>query len=156
MSIRRDFPDLPPVWAAATLALQWAAGAWAPILRFDGSDAGASRTDAAGGVLVVAGLGLAIWAAVSFMRHRTAIEPRETPTTLLVDGPFRINRNPIYAGGALVLIGAGLIFGALSSLLLAFAFPWIVTRRFIFEEEAALRAAFGAEAKAYFADTRRW
>ncbi len=151
MSIRRDFPDLPPVWAAGTLAAQWVAAEWLPILRLDGG-----WVDAVGWLFVAAGLGLAIWAALWFARKKTTIEPRDTPRTLIVEGPFRVNRNPIYTGMALVLIGAGLILGALSALVLAFAFPWIITRRFIAGEEAALLAAFGLDADAYIATTRRW
>ena len=151
MSIRRDFPDIPPVWAGGVLAVQWAAARWLPLLRFD-----AGWADALGWALVVAGLALAVWAALWFRRKRTSIEPRDRPTALIVEGPFRIDRNPIYAGMALMLIGAALVLGALSSVALAFAFPWIVTRRFVLGEEAALREAFGAEADAYIARTRRW
>ena len=151
MSIRRDFPDIPPVWAAGVLAVQWAAARWLPLLRLD-----AAWADAIGWALVFAGLAPAVWAALWFRRKRTSIEPRDRPTALIVEGPFRIDRNPIYAGVALVLIGAGAVLGALSSVILAFAFPWIVTRRFILGEEAALREAFGAEAEAYMARTRRW
>ncbi len=151
MSIRRDFPDLPPVWAAGTLAAQWMVAEWLPLLDFDGG-----WVDAIGWLFVAAGLGLAVWAAIWFARKRTTIEPREEPTTLIVEGPFRVNRNPIYTGMALVLLGTGVILGALSAFALAFAFPVIITRRFILGEEAALRGAFGAEADAYIATTRRW
>ena len=116
----------------------------------------AAWADAIGWALIVAGLALAVWAALWFRRKRTSIEPRDRPTALIVEGPFRIDRNPIYAGVALMLFGAGVVLGALSSVLLALAFPWIVTRRFILDEEAALREAFGAEAEAYIARTRRW
>ncbi|CTQ32901.1 methyltransferase family protein [Jannaschia rubra] len=151
MSIRRDFPDLPPIWAVGTLAIQWLAATWLPILRFD-----AAWTDWLGGVVIAGGLALMVWSAVWFRRKRTAIEPRETPAALIVEGPFRINRNPIYTGMTAVLVGAGLLFGALSSLALALLFPVIVTRRFVLGEEAALKAAFGTKAQAYFAETRRW
>ena len=151
MSIRRDFPDIPPVWAAGVLAVQWVAARWLPLLRFD-----AGWTGVLGWALVVVGIALAVWAALWFRRKRTSIEPRDRPTALIVEGPFRIDRNPIYAGMALVLIGAGLVLGALSSVALAFAFPWIATRRFILGEEDALRETFGAEAEAYIARTRRW
>ena len=112
--------------------------------------------DALGWLLVAGGLALIGWAALWFRRKRTSIEPREVPRALIVEGPYRVNRNPIYAGMALILLGAGLVLGALSSVVLAFAFPFIITRRFVIGEEAALREAFGAEADAYIARTRRW
>ena len=151
MSIRRDFPDIPPAWFLGVLTAQWAAARALPVVAFEGVAA-----EAAGWALVGAGFGLAAWAAAWFRRRRTTIEPRDEPTTLIVEGPFRVNRNPIYSGMALVLTGAGLLLGAASSVALALAFPWIVTRRFVRGEEDALRAAFGEEARRYLARTRRW
>ena len=151
MSIRRDFPDIPPMWALGVLAVQWGLSRVLPVVRIDGA-----ATTALGWALVAAGFGLALWAALWFRRKRTSIEPRDRPTALIVEGPFRARRNPIYTGMALVLIGAGLLLGALSSLVAAFAFPWIVTRRFVLGEEEALVAAFGEQARRYLARTRRW
>jgi protein-S-isoprenylcysteine O-methyltransferase Ste14 len=150
MSIRRDFPDLPPVWAAGTFAAQLVLGRLAPV-PLTGAWA-----QAAGWALVAAGTGLAAWAALWFRRKRTTIEPREEPRALIVEGPFRVNRNPIYTGMALVLAGTGLLAGALSAVLLAGAFVWVIDRRFVRGEEATLRDAFGVEADRYIAGTRRW
>ena len=151
MSIRRDFPDIPPMWFLGVLLAQWVAAELLPLIHLGGA-----LVAAAGWALVAAGFGLALWAALWFRRKRTTIEPRDAPTALIVEGPFRVNRNPIYTGMALVLVGAGLLIGALSAAVLALVFPWIVTRRFILGEEAALRAAFGEEAERYLARTRRW
>ncbi len=148
MSIRRDFPDLPPVWAAGTLGLQCIAAWLLPIRGF--------AADRIGWFLVAVGLGLVGWAALKFRRHRTTIEPRETPAHLIVEGPFRINRNPIYTGMALMLVGFGAVLGTVSALLCAAIFPVIVTQRFIRGEEGDLRAAFGADADRYLDATRRW
>ena len=148
MSIRRDFPDLPPVWAAGTLGLQCIAAWLVPIRGF--------AADRIGWFLVAAGLGLVGWAALKFRRHRTTIEPRETPAHLIVEGPFRINRNPIYTGIALAVIGGTFIWGGPAGMIVAALYPLLVTRRFILPEEAALRAAFGEKAESYIARTRRW
>ncbi|MEM7490445.1 MAG: isoprenylcysteine carboxylmethyltransferase family protein [Pseudomonadota bacterium] len=148
MSVLRDFPDLPPVWAAGALVLQFAATASLPLARFDLAGIG----------WAVLGVGIALigWSAYWFWRKRTSIEPRDTPSALIVEGPFRLNRNPIYSGMAICLLGTGVILGSLAALLLVPTFLWIVTRRFVLGEEAALRAAFGPEAEAYIARTRRW
>lgn len=151
MSIRRDFPDLPPVWATGVLALQVAAALLLPWGRF--ASGGAAILGAVG---CVAGLALILWAALWFRAKDTSIEPRDTPRALIVEGPFRLSRNPIYAGMALILIGAGLLLGSVPAILLALAFPPIVTRRFILEEEAALRRTFGPEAEEYLRGSRRW
>ena len=151
MSVVRDFPDLPPVWMLGHAALAWGAARVLPLVEFAGP---VSR--ALGAAIALAGVGLAAWAAAWFARRRTTIEPREEPTALIVEGPFRVNRNPIYTGMALVLLGWALWLGALSALLVVIPFAWIIDRRFVRGEEAALRQAFGAEAESYMARSRRW
>ena len=144
----KGFPDLPPIWAAGVWLAQQAAARWVPVARFDAGWVGPA--------LVALGLGMIVWSAVWFWRKRTPIEPHHAPTALIVEGPYRPNRNPIYTGLAAILLGTGLNVGALASVALAALFPLIVTRRFVRPEEDGLRAAFGAEADAYIARTRRW
>lgn len=151
MAMRDKFPDLPPIWATGFFVAEWVAASVLPIVTF-----GAPVAAALGAIFALAGFGIAIWAAVWFGRKKTAIEPGDTPTSLIVEGPFRINRNPIYTGMALVLFGVALWLGSLSSVLIALIFPLVITSRFIRDEEAALRKAFGADAERYFAKTRRW
>lgn len=151
LSIRRDFPDLPPVWVLAVAVAAWAAARYVPLWSL-----ASPASTAVGIALIAAGVVLAAWSAVWFRRKRTTIEPRTVPSALIVEGPFRLNRNPIYTGMALALFGVAIWMGALSALIVAAVFPVVVTRRFIIGEEDALRRAFGAEADAYFRKTRRW
>ena len=151
MSVLRDFPDLPPVWMLGHGALAFVLDRWLPLVRFDGA-----AVKAVGSVVALAGVGIAVWAAAWFARKRTTIEPRETPRSLIVEGPFRLNRNPIYTGMALVLAGWALWLGSLSALLAVLPFVPIIDRRFARGEEAALREAFGNGAERYLAQTRRW
>ena len=151
MSVLRDFPDLPPIWMLGHGAAAWAAAEWLPLLRFD-----SGTTRVVGIAIGVAGIGLAVWASLWFARKRTTIEPRESPRTLIVEGPFRLNRNPIYTGMALVLLGFAFWLGALSALIAVLPFPFVIDRRFVRGEEAALRDAFGEQADRYIEATRRW
>ncbi|MDY8110745.1 isoprenylcysteine carboxylmethyltransferase family protein [Fulvimarina sp. 2208YS6-2-32] len=151
MAMRDRFPDLPPVWAAGFFAAEWIVADVLPIVAF-----GQPVTALLGAMLAVCGFAIAIWAAIWFGRKKTAIEPGETPKALIVEGPFRINRNPIYTGMALVLLGVAVWLGALSAVIVALGFPFVITARFIRDEEAALRKAFGQKAERYFAGTRRW
>lgn len=141
-------PDLPPVWMAVFAACAWALARWAPILRFDAG--------ALGSILIAAGIVLIGWAAVWFWRKDTPIEPGNRPRALIVEGPYRLNRNPIYTGLALILLGYALDRGAASALLPPALYPVLITRRFIVPEEAALRATFGQRAEDFIGDTRRW
>ena len=151
MSVLRDFPDLPPIWMLGHGAAAWAAAELLPLVSFRN---GLNETLGFG--LAVLGASLAVWASLWFWRKRTTIEPREEPDALIVEGPFRINRNPIYAGMALILLGWSVWLGTLSAWLAVLPFPWLIERRFVLGEESALRAAFGAEADRYMLATTRW
>ena len=142
--------DLPPVWLALFAALGWVQAAWAPFGAFGGFG------DWLGAGLVAAGLGLAVAAAVQFRRARTTIIPHEMPTAIVTSGVYRISRNPIYLGDALILAGLGLRWDSVLALVLVPVFVAVITRRFILPEEARLRARFGAEFDAWAARVRRW
>lgn len=141
--------DLPPVWAALAALASWGLSAAfpAPALHLG---------PALPLLLGAVGFALILWSALAFRRARTPIEPRHDARTLITGGPFRINRNPIYTGLTLILAGFALHLGSLAAWLPVAAFPAVVTRRFILDEEARLRRAFGAEAEAWIARSRRW
>ncbi|MEM8788165.1 MAG: methyltransferase [Pseudomonadota bacterium] len=141
-------PDMPPFWMLGFGALAWAAARLIPLWQFD--------IQPVGRVLGALGLALILWSAVWFWRKKTPIEPGHVPAALIVEGPYRLNRNPIYTGLCLLLLGYALGLGALSALVPAVLFPLLLTARFVTPEEAALRRAFGDAADVYFRTTRRW
>jgi len=143
--------DLPPVWLFLCALLTWALARWAPIL-----DLSHPALDWIGRALIAAALVTMVWSAVWFGRLGTPIMPRRRPNALIVEGPYRISRNPIYLADLVLLIGWWLLHPSLSGLAAPPFFVWIVTKRFIEPEEAVLREVFGAEAEAYFARVRRW
>ena len=151
VAVLKGFPDLPPIWLLAGLGLAWLLAGWLPLVRLFGP-----VWQAAGIGLALAGLGLILWAAWWFWRKKTTIEPHHDPGVLIVEGPYRLSRNPIYVGMLAILTGTVMWFGALSGLPLPVAFAVILERRFILPEEAALVRAFGPEATRYMAVTRRW
>lgn len=148
---RHSFPDLPPIWGLGILLaaiaigrLVWPGPFTSPIYAYLGI------------LLALVGFALIIWAAFWFRRKRTPILPGDMPKTLIVEGPFRLNRNPIYTAMTLIVIGGTFIRGGPAGLIVAAIYPVLITRRFILAEEAGLRAAFGSEADSYIARTRRW
>jgi len=142
--------DTPPVWLALFAALAWLQGRGLGLVETGGGQR------AAGWALLVAGAALLVAAALEFRRNRTTIMPHETPRALIAGGVYRVSRNPIYLGDALILAGLCLLFGAPDALWLVPGFMMLITRRFIRPEEARLRAAFGDAAERYMARVRRW
>ncbi|MEJ6388980.1 methyltransferase family protein [Gymnodinialimonas ulvae] len=147
----KGFPDLPPLWLLLFMVAAWVLARFVPLS--DSIDPLLQRFG-----VMVAGLGfvLIFWAAAWFWKKKTTIEPHHTPGTLIVEGPFRLSRNPIYLGMILILSGQVIWLSALSPVILIPALLLLFTRRFVLPEEAALVESFGAEGRAYIDATRRW
>jgi protein-S-isoprenylcysteine O-methyltransferase Ste14 len=110
-----------------------------------------------GGVLVVLGIGLALWCVVTFgtIGQGTAA-PFDPPRKLVVRGPYRFVRNPMYVGALTALGGAALFYTSLP-LLGLLLFYWIVLHAFVyFYEEPTLARTFGPDYDQYRRDVRRW
>ena len=103
-----------------------------------------------------AGILLALWAAAGFIRAGTPLEPYKEASALVTSGPYRLSRNPIYLGMALLLLGFWLWLGSLSPGLVLPGFVIAIERRFIRREEAHLEERFGASFRSYRASVRRW
>lgn len=141
--------DLPPVWLLAFGGLGlWLDGLWDLSFPWGLADLGP--------VLLGAGATLFGLGGVQMLRARTPVIPRRDPAALVTGGVFRLTRNPIYLGDAALLAGAILWWDAPEALPLVPAFMALVSRRFIRDEEARLRAAFGAEFDDWAARVRRW
>jgi protein-S-isoprenylcysteine O-methyltransferase Ste14 len=84
------------------------------------------------------------------------LSPLDPPRRLVISGLYRFVRNPMYVGGALVLIGTNLIAPSLG--LLAYSLTWfaLVSTFVRLYEEPALRRAFPDDYQAYFAAVPRW
>lgn len=109
------------------------------------------------GVLpLAAGIGVVLWVARMFRRRDTTIRPFEESSTLVVEGPFRFSRNPIYLSLVLALLGVGLLLGSLTPFLVVPAFALLIDRRFIRVEEAMLERRFGSQYLALKSRVRRW
>ncbi len=143
------FPDLPPVWAAAFGLAAIVAARVLPILTFPQSKLLAT-------VFLCAGFGVILWSAFYFWKKKTPIEPHHTPKALIVEGPYRMSRNPIYLGMFLGLLGIAVWSGGLIAIVIVCFFPLVITKRFVAAEETALRGQFGQEADHYLASTARW
>jgi protein-S-isoprenylcysteine O-methyltransferase Ste14 len=112
---------------------------------------------APGIVLLCAGGALAGSCIVAFAaRGRGTPAPFDPPRRFVAVGPYRVVRNPMYIGGALLLLGFGLIERSPAIVLLVPAW-WLLFHLFVlFYEEPVLRAKFGREYEDYCRRTSRW
>jgi protein-S-isoprenylcysteine O-methyltransferase Ste14 len=109
------------------------------------------------GVLLVAlGLGVGAWAAVTMRRAGESPNPTEPTRTLVVSGPFRFSRNPLYLALTLLDAGIALAFSSLWALALLVIVLVIMDRRVIASEERYLHGQFGERYAQYTARVRRW
>lgn len=107
-----------------------------------------------GGVLLWAVL--TVSAVSSFRRARTAIIPNRPATMLVLGGPYRFTRNPMYLALVLLYLGVGLLINSIWTLLLLPLVLLILYVTVIRREERYLAAAFGASYDVYRAQVRRW
>ncbi len=110
----------------------------------------------AGAVPAVLGLALGSSGALLFKSAGTTIRPFQESRSLVVAGPFRISRNPMYLGMTLVLIGLAIFLGSISPWIAIPFFVLVIHRLFIPHEEAALADQFGAHYAQYRTRVRRW
>jgi protein-S-isoprenylcysteine O-methyltransferase Ste14 len=109
-----------------------------------------------GWVLIAGGPILIIGSDLLFKNTKTTVKPYEQPTQLLISGPFRISRHPMYLGMALVLLGVAIVHGTLLSFAFPVVFGLVMERLFIPIEEANLERVFGRQYLEYKQRVRRW
>jgi len=92
----------------------------------------------------------------TFRRKRTSFLPFRPATTLVIAGPYRYTRNPMYVAAALLTVAFGLWLNTWWPIILLI--PALVTiRRYVIDrEESYMRRRFGAEYDLYTRHVRRW
>jgi len=111
----------------------------------------------AGMVIGAAGAAVALWCIFTFASiGRGTPAPFDPPRRLVIQGPYRFVRNPMYIGAGLALAGAALFYESLPLLGYAGLF-FLATHLFVvWYEEPTLRRTFGQEYEAYCRQVRRW
>lgn len=145
----------PPLIYGAGLALGLALNWLAPLPLWPGDVTRTWRWPV-GAVLFTAGGVLAAWAMLRFSRAGTPIPTWRPTTALVVEGPYRFSRNPIYVALSLAYAGLGLGFD--NAWLLALLAPVLAVMRYgvVAREERYLERRFGDDYRRYKASVRRW
>jgi protein-S-isoprenylcysteine O-methyltransferase Ste14 len=111
----------------------------------------------AGMLVGAAGAALALTCIFTFaFVGRGTPAPFDPPRRLVVRGPYRLLRNPMYAGAGLALAGAALSYQSIALLGYAAVFLVVMHAFVVLYEEPTLRRMFGKEYEAYCRQVGRW
>jgi protein-S-isoprenylcysteine O-methyltransferase Ste14 len=143
----------PPLLYFGPLLLGWLLG-W--LLGIGGWKNYRSLSLYVGGVLALAGIILILWAAGLFRRAGTNVRPWEPASALVVTGPYRKTRNPMYLGMTLLYFGLAVLLHSIVALLLLVAVLVVMQTQVIAREESYLEARFGDDYREYKKRVRRW
>jgi protein-S-isoprenylcysteine O-methyltransferase Ste14 len=111
----------------------------------------------AGMITGAVGAAVALWCIFTFASiGRGTPAPFDPPRRLVIQGPYRFVRNPMYIGAGLALASAALFYESLP-LLGYTALFFLATHLFVvWYEEPTLRRTFGQEYERYCSQVRRW
>ncbi len=107
--------------------------------------------------MIVAGVGL-LGACVREFAHRGrgTLSPADPPRALVVQGPYRHVRNPMYLAVTVIVLGESILAGS-RGLLIYWVIWFAVTQLFVLGyEEPRLPEQFGASYEQYTRSVRRW
>ena len=109
-----------------------------------------------GGLLLLGGLVIAGAAVREMRRLHTSPDPHQAVAALVISGPYRFSRNPIYLGMLLIFLGFTLLAATLWGLLIGPFLIRAVVRSIIRAEEAYLQGRFKEQYSLYRSLVRRW
>lgn len=147
----KGFPDIPPVWWIGSIATIYAGKFLLPGLHVAWPVLNVISI-----LCALASLSLIGWSALWFLRKKTPIEPHQTPASLIIEGPYRLCRNPIYLALVGLTLACALGNGSVMGVVVTCILWWVLDRRFARVEEEMLRRTFPAAADRYIAQTKRW
>ena len=113
------------------------------------------------GILFIpVGMFLVIWANYALLyigkiglRDR---EPMQRPSNLVLVGPYRFTRNPIYLGCLLMLLGLVIVWSSIVTLFFLILIYIVFRYIFIKREEIILEEEFGDEYRDFKKRVKRW
>lgn len=143
-----------------TIVLPGTMGGWLPVYfatRFQEPIYVAGARHPAAAVPFAIGAAIYFWCLWNFaVKGRGTPAPIDAPKVLVVEGPYRYVRNPMYVGVALVIGGWAVWFW--SDDVLWFLGVWLLFVQLfvLFYEEPTLKRLFGDSYERYCTAVRRW
>jgi protein-S-isoprenylcysteine O-methyltransferase Ste14 len=134
---------------AAGLLLGWLANKWIALPALP-------LPPVLGWVLIGAGVLLSLSAVSRFFRAGTHLIPNRPATALVVAGPYRFTRNPMYVSLTVVYLGVCVLMQSLWALVLLPLVLVTIYRKVIALEESYMERRFGDEYVLYKKRVRRW
>ena len=145
----------PPILAIVTIVTGYVLDRFIPI--FSSYDLPTPARYWIGGIVVAAsGLILGVWPVIQFRDSGQDITPWTATPEIVVKGPYRFTRNPMYLMMLLVCIGFAILLSDPWILVLTPVCAWLLYRLAIRPEEAYLEQEFGDSYRVYKKRVRRW
>ena len=143
----------PPVIALIITAIMWGLSSYLPSLSLD-IDLHHIPTV----TLVFIGVMFDLLGLLAFRRLRTTIDPLnpDKASTLVTSGVYRITRNPMYVGLAILLLSWAVHLAMLCPFVGPILFVLYINRFQVIPEEQAMRRNFDQEFKVYADRVWRW
>ncbi len=141
MSDGNDVPNvriIPPLVYLAGIVIGFLATNWVPTRIVPNSIAWTVA-----GIVIFCGAVLAGSAIVKFKDVGTTVRPDRAPSRLVIAGPYKATRNPMYLGLAVVYLGITIADQSIWALILLPVVLIVIQRRAIEPEEMFLEKRFG-------------
>ena len=107
-------------------------------------------------IVMIAGFGCMALAAKEFRSKKTGFQLKSGGTELVISGPFRFSRNPMYLGMVIWMSGLAVFLGSLVVFFFPVALFLLAHVVLIPIEEKKMEQVFGMDYLNYKKDVRRW
>ena len=140
----------PPAWALLFILAGWGAGALlnlAPVFQHT----------LAGGVAFAIGFAVSASGRLAFAKAGTEVIPASKKnSSLVISGPFKFTRNPMYLGILIAMFGLAIVIGTLTAYAAVIVYFLFVNFVSIPYEEEKMERQFGEAFRDYKSRVRRW
>ena len=109
-----------------------------------------------GPIVTAVSFGIFFWAVFTMRRGDASIPTNKPTNAIVIRGPFRFSRNPIYLAMIMLQFGTGIWSNSLWFFGLAALTAALLSWGVISPEEKYLEGKFGIEYSSYKARVRRW